>query len=122
MNKLVRFLILAMSIFSIVSCGLQKVKYEDVNIAEKPAEEIVDVEIIKFEFVPKVLTIKKGQKVRWINKEKRQYHSVWFDKNNEPESEYLFPGDVLVKEFNVVGSFEYICGPHPKMTGIIQVQ
>ena len=34
--------------------------------------------IIKdFKFIPQEITIKRGQKIRWENREKRQYHSVW---------------------------------------------
>ncbi len=83
---------------------------------------MVDVSIKKFKFIPQELIIKKGQTVRWTNREKRQYHSVWFEKYGEDESEYLFPDDVFEKEFNTQGEFEYRCGPHPEMTGKIIVQ
>ncbi len=85
-------------------------------------QEMVDVSIKKFKFIPQELIIKKGQTVRWTNREKRQYHSVWFEKYGEEESEYLFPDDIFEKVFNTTGEFEYRCGPHPEMTGIIIVQ
>jgi len=79
--------------------------------------------IIKdFKFVPQEITIKQGQVLRWQNREKRQYHSVWFEALNEEEPEdYLFPEDSYEREFNQLGSFPYRCGPHPEMTGVVHV-
>jgi len=85
-------------------------------------QEIAEVSIKKFKFIPQILTIKKGQTVRWTNQEKRQYHSVWFEKHGEEESEYLFPDDAYEKAFKKEGEFEYRCGPHPEMKGKIIVQ
>ncbi len=88
---------------------------------KKGINNTVDISIKKFKFEPQELHIKVGQIVRWTNQEKRQYHSVWFEKNGEKESDYLFPDDVLDKKFNRVGVFPYFCGPHPEMTGLIIV-
>ena len=79
--------------------------------------------IIKdFKFVPQEITLKKGQTLRWENREKRQYHSVWFEALGEPEPEdYLFPEDTYEREFKQTGSFPYRCGPHPEMTGTVHV-
>jgi plastocyanin len=79
--------------------------------------------IIKdFEFIPQEITIKKGQVLHWENREKRQYHSVWFEALDEEEpADYLFPEDFYEREFNQAGSFPYRCGPHPEMTGIVRV-
>lgn len=79
--------------------------------------------IIKdFKFIPQEITIKRGQKITWENREKRQYHSVWFEALGEEEPEdYLFSGDTYKREFKKVGTFPYRCGPHPKMTAIVHV-
>ncbi len=79
--------------------------------------------IIKgYKFIPQKITIKRGQKIRWQNQEKRQYHSVWFEASAEEEPEdYLFSGDSYQRQFNQTGSFSYRCGPHPEMTGIVYV-
>ena len=37
------------------------------------------------------LVIKAGTTVKWVNMEKRQYHSVWFEAEGFPEAEYIFP-------------------------------
>ena len=86
------------------------------------ADMTVEVDIIEFKFVPREVTIKTGTKVRWTNKEKRQYHSVWFEKLGEPEPDYLFPDDSYQRRFDRAGDFPYRCGPHPEITGVVHVQ
>ncbi len=44
-----------------------------VNAVDKPV-----VTIQKMKFIPQEITVKRGETVHWINREKRQYHSVWF--------------------------------------------
>ena len=80
------------------------------------------VSIYKFKFIPQEITIKAGTRIRWTNNEKRQYHSVWFEKLGEPEPEYFFPDEIYERTFTKTGTFPYRCGPHPKMTGIVHVK
>jgi plastocyanin len=88
-------------------------------IASDKAPQVI---IKDYKFVPQEITIKQGQVLRWENREKRQYHSVWFEAQGEEEPEdYLFPDDSYEREFNQPGSFSYRCGPHPEMTGIVHV-
>ena len=78
--------------------------------------------IQKFKFIPQEITIKRGETLRWENREKRQYHSVWFEALGEEEpDDYLFPDDSYQREFKQAGTFPYRCGPHPKMTGTVHV-
>lgn len=86
------------------------------------AENIVDIKILKFKFIPQTITIEAGTTVRWRNEEKRQYHSVWFEQSGEPEPDYFFPGETYQRTFDQVGSYPYRCGPHPKMVGTIHVK
>lgn len=83
---------------------------------------VVTVEIVKFKFTPQNITVKPGTTVRWINKEKRQYHSVWFEALGEPEPEYIFPDETFERKFDKAGAFPYRCGPHPEMTGAVNVK
>lgn len=87
-----------------------------VNATDKPF-----VKIQKMKFIPQEITIKLGESVHWINREKRQYHSVWFEKYGDPEPDYLFPDEAYTRNFKGVGSFEYRCGPHPEMMGVVHV-
>ena len=80
------------------------------------------VTIKDFKFVPQHITIKAGQTIVWENREKRQYHSVWFEALGEEEPEdYLFPEDAYERSFDKAGTFHYRCGPHPEMTGTVTV-
>ena len=86
------------------------------------ADDAPLVTIKDFKFVPQEITIKRGQTLRWENREKRQYHSVWFEAQGEEEpDDYLFPDDSYEREFKKTGSFPYRCGPHPEMTGTVHV-
>ena len=82
----------------------------------------VQVDILKFKFTPADITINKGDTVIWVNQEKRQYHSVWFEQLGEPEPDYFFPGESFSRKFNEIGDFPYRCGPHPKMLGQVTVK
>ncbi len=82
----------------------------------------VEVEILKKEYIPQEITINKGDTIRWVNNEKRQYHSVWFEQLGEKDGEYFWPDEVFERTFDEVGTFPYRCGPHPKMTGVVHVK
>lgn len=112
-----RILMLVLLMFSVQACAVN-----DESTAAQSSADIVEVAMLKFEFVPPVLEIKAGQTVRWVNQEKRQYHSVWFEKYGEAESDYIFPEETLDKTFDKPGEYDYRCGPHPKMIGKIIVK
>lgn len=85
------------------------------------AGETVEVAMDKMMFVPQHLKIKAGTTVIWINKEKRTYHSVYFEKEGLPESDPMFPGDKWQRSFDKPGTYPYRCGPHEQMTGVVEV-
>lgn len=116
-NILKRRLLIAVLCLPLLSCGSNTIDKKKI-IRDLP----IEVTMLKFEFIPKVLHIKSGQTVRWVNKEKRQYHSVWFEQQGEQESDYLFPQDTHHKQFNELGTYPYRCGPHPEMIATIIVE
>jgi plastocyanin len=85
------------------------------------AGEVVEVKIEKMQFVPQHLKIQAGTTVIWVNMEKRNNHSVFFQQESLPESDRLFPGETWQRVFDKPGMFPYICGPHPEMTGTVEV-
>lgn len=88
------------------------------------ADGPVIVEIRKFKFVPREITVKVGTTVRWVNKEKRQFHNVWFKESGGPESESFFPGETYERRFDKPGVYPYVCEPHEKrydMRGVVRV-
>lgn len=87
------------------------------------AGEVHIVETLKYKFIPEEITIKAGDTVRWVNKERRQYHNVWFrDLGEEPTGEF-FPGEMFEKTFNEPGTYAYVCEPHEDrdMQGVVHV-
>jgi plastocyanin len=86
------------------------------------AGEVVVIEMFQYQFVPDQVTIKPGTRVRWMNKEKRQFHNVWFREAGEEPGEYLFPEDEYERVFDQVGDYPYVCQPHQnRMRGRIIV-
>ncbi|WDE05788.1 cupredoxin domain-containing protein [Thalassomonas viridans] len=82
----------------------------------------VEVEIYKMQFIPQQVVIAPGDTVIWRNKEKRQYHNVWFKQFTQEEPDYFFPGETFEQHFDKAGTYPYVCGPHPKMTGTVIVK
>jgi plastocyanin len=81
----------------------------------------VDVVIRDYRFDPPQLTVKIGATVNWKNEEKRTSHSVYFLGPDGFESERLFPGESWSRRFERAGRYPYHCGPHPEMTGVVEV-
>lgn len=106
-------IIVVLALLFVTACG---------TAPTQSASDIVEIRMIKFKFEPEQVTIKPGTIVRWVNIEKRQYHSVWFEQLGLAESDYLFPSDSYEQKFDHKGSFPYRCGPHPQMTGLVLVE
>lgn len=84
--------------------------------------ETVRVGIDKFKFQPQTVTIRRGDTVEWVNDEKRTPHTIHFQAEGLPESDSMFPGESWKRQFTKPGTYPYRCGPHPEMTGIVEVR
>lgn len=82
----------------------------------------VEVRMQDMQFQPAQVHIRVGDNVRWLNTEKRGYHTVWFQGEGLDESEPLFPGEAWQRSFDLPGRYEYLCGPHPDMRGVVIVE
>lgn len=76
------------------------------------------ITIQNFSFSPETLTVPQGTKVTWINRD-TAVHTVNSDAFNSSD---LNQGDTFSFTFDTKGSFDYICGLHPSMTGSIVVE
>ena len=85
------------------------------------AQNVAEVSIEGYKFIPAEVGTKVGESVRWTNHEKRTSHSVIFPAEGGLESERLFPDDSWQRRFDHSGRYEYHCGPHPEMTGAVVV-
>ena len=85
-----------------------------------PAEEdVIDVAMQNIAFIPKTVTIRQGQTVRWTNLERLPIpHTATSgrpgdgDAGSVFESGTLNPGQSFRETFNEVGEFIYYCRPH----------
>ena len=84
------------------------------------AEGPSDIKIENMSFGPKDLTISPGTTVTWVNRDDIP-HSV-VDKNKAFRSKTLDTSNSFSFTFANAGTFDYICGLHPQMTGKIIVQ
>ena len=85
------------------------------------AEQLVEVRIEGYKFQPAEVTIRVGDSVRWTNDEKRTSHSVLFPREGGLESERMFPQESWQRRFEKPGRYDYHCGPHPEMKGVVVV-
>jgi plastocyanin len=85
------------------------------------AEQTVEVGIEKYTFTPAEVSIRVGDTVKWVNREKRTSHSVLFPAEGGRESERLFPDESWQRQFTQPGRYPYTCGPHPEMKGLVVV-
>jgi plastocyanin len=89
--------------------------------ADTAPPRVVVVEIRDYKYLPARLRIQVGTTVRWVNAERRTTHTVRFAGADGMESERLFPGESFERRFDKPGAYAYICGPHPEMTGHVDV-
>ena len=85
------------------------------------AENVLEVRIEGYKYLPAEVSIKAGDSVRWVNQEKRTSHSVVFPAEGGLESERMFPEESWQRRFDKPGRYIYHCGPHPEMTGVVLV-
>jgi plastocyanin len=79
------------------------------------------VSIQNFSFKPANITIKRGTKVRWINKDSTA-HTVTANKKRSFDSGRLGPGKSYTHTFKSAGKKRYHCNIHPDMRGSVVVK
>jgi plastocyanin len=77
--------------------------------------------IQNFSFKPAHITIKRGTKVRWINKDSTA-HTATANKKRSFDSGRLSPGQSYTHTFKRVGKQRYHCEIHPDMMGSVVVK
>src|SRR5437870_12487082 len=79
------------------------------------------IEIKDFNFNPKTLTVKSGEKITWINRDEEPHTIVSVDKQFK-KSPPLDTDQEFTITAGVPGTYTYFCSVHPKMTGTIIVE
>ena len=80
----------------------------------------VDLNIAKFAFAPKEITIAPGTKIVWTNRDQTPHTVTSNDKSFA--SKGLDTDDKFEHTFASEGDFGYICTVHPFMTGVVHVR
>jgi plastocyanin len=80
----------------------------------------VDLDIAKFAFAPKEITIAPGTKITWTNHDEAPHTVSSSDKSFA--SKGLDTDDKFEHTFTSEGDFSYICIVHPFMTGVVHVR
>jgi plastocyanin len=86
--------------------------------AAAPASTI-DIDITKFVYGPKEVTVAPGTKVVWTNHDQTPHTVTSNDKSFA--SKGLDTDDKFEHTFDREGDFTYICTVHPFMTGVVHV-
>jgi YVTN family beta-propeller protein len=103
-----------------VAVGKQPRKIVVQQASKQASAPAGKVSIAGFAFAPEALTVKAGTKVVWSNDDGAP-HAVTF-KDGSAGASSLAPGETFEREFTGPGTYEYICGFHPYMTGSVTVQ
>jgi plastocyanin len=88
--------------------------------AAAPPVPTVDVNITKFAFAPKEITIAPGTTIIWTNHDETPHTVTSNDKSFA--SKGLDTDDKFEHTFASEGDFRYICTVHPFMGGVVHVR
>lgn len=89
-------------------------------VAAAPSSPTVDLNIAKFAYAPKDITIAPGTKIVWTNRDETPHTVTSNDKSFA--SKGLDTDDKFEHTFSSEGDFSYICTVHPFMTGVVHVR
>ena len=78
------------------------------------------VDITKFAFTPKEITVAPGTKIVWTNHDEIPHTVTATDKAFD--SKALDTGDRYEHTFSTEGDYAYFCSVHPFMTGVVHVR
>jgi plastocyanin len=81
-----------------------------------------NIEIAKFAFVPKEITIEPGTRLRWTNHDETPHTVTSQAAKKVLSSPGLDLDDHYDFVFNEEGDYPYLCTVHPMMTGIVRVR
>ena len=79
------------------------------------------VRIADFEFKPKTVTVKPGTKVTWKNDDTNIHDVKDTSPLATPVSQEMSKGHTFSITYAQPGSYTYVCGIHPYMTGTVEV-
>ncbi|PKN02678.1 hypothetical protein CVU76_01405 [Candidatus Dojkabacteria bacterium HGW-Dojkabacteria-1] len=103
----------------------QQVQDEDIQENNDEQEQVegtsntINVTIRNYVYSPSTVVIKPGDTVTWTNQDSVQ-HDIAGD--GDFKGPLLRRGQTFSYTFTEVGTYDYICTPHPYMTGTVVVE
>lgn len=86
----------------------------------KPVTHTVVIE--GMEFRPGTLSIRRGDSVRWVNKDIVEHTATTPQGSKRPfDSRMIRAGNSWKRTFTQAGTYDYLCTYHPTMKGVIRV-
>jgi plastocyanin len=109
-------LVVVSTLFVVSASGAHK--HPAAKAQNKPTKTVV---IQNFRFKPANITVKRGTKVRWINKDSTA-HTATANNGRSFDSGRLGKGQRYTHTFKSAGKKKYHCEPHPHMRGTVVVK
>lgn len=89
--------------------------------ASAAAPKTVTIDIKGFAYSKKTVTIRVGQRIKWINRDDMR-HNAYAAKSGGPKGPLLAKGKSYTWTAKKAGTFSYSCTPHPFMKAKIVVK
>jgi plastocyanin len=106
---------------ALVGCGGGNGDKEGKPPAGGPLSGEAPVRIINFEFKPQKVVVKPGTKVTWSNDDTNIHDIKDTSPLATPVSPEMSKGDTFSITYGQPGTYSYVCGIHPYMTGSVEV-
>lgn len=101
-------------------CAEAAERYRELYGRDAAQEPVKTVLMYKYRFCPETVAIRAGEKLRYINVDKRTSHSVWLKDAGQAESERVFGEGVVDVDTRLPnGEHQVLCGPHWQADGMI---
>lgn len=115
MNRTKQLLISLIAIVLMISIsGCSAAKDEEPSV--QPDEYTVIIEDYKYQ--PAEITIKSGETITWINKDRVKHTAT----GDSFDSGLFGKDESFQQQFDETGTYDYICTPHPYMKGKVIVE
>jgi plastocyanin len=112
-------MVLVSMLFVVSASGAHKHPKATAKAQKHPTRTVL---IQDFRFKPAHITIKRGTKVRWINKDSAPHTATSFVPPRSFDSGRLGKGQRYSHTFNKAGKKRYLCKIHPHMRGSVVVK
>jgi plastocyanin len=128
MQRATRFVVAALvSGLALAGCGGGGEKGDQAKDAKPasskdgPLSGEAPVRIVNFEFKPKTVVVTPGTKVTWTNDDTNLHDVKDTSPLANPVSSEMSKGETFAITYAQPGTYSYVCGIHPYMTGSVEV-